>query len=297
VATGTLKMPSFKLTGTTGESSKSFGTLVTLSVRGVDKLTGTAANVNAELWEGDTQVVAETQVNAAVTQLSSSLPNTFSGFVLLGNDNFVSATDRGTEYYYVKYPVSWVDYQGTKVYDTIYTYAEETATGSSLFTFYDQNTAESTPNITIGSGGIYTDASIDIKTSSNKALGNPTIPQSFGLCFNESTSGMFKEIRPTSYIAKFDPPGFLRGKNVVDCYVISDALTDGEKISVDLYIEANAGQNPSTSDAIWVIPMDKTYYIDDHLNVAVGWGDDSDLTSDSDIGYDGEAGALKINLA
>jgi hypothetical protein len=42
-------------------------------------------NVNAELWSSDnTQVVGQTQANAALTTLTSSGANTFSGYIMIG---------------------------------------------------------------------------------------------------------------------------------------------------------------------------------------------------------------------
>ena len=293
-----------KLGGMEGvkQAAGSFGQLVTLSVRGVDKYTGNAVNVNAELWSSDnTQVVSETNVNQALTSLSSSLPNSFDGFVMLGNDDYQSTTDRGTEYYYVKYPVSWSNIQGLVAKDTIYTYAEETPTGSSLWTFYDDGTKETTPNITIGSGGTYTAASVKMMSSSNRCFGNPSLkgmkPRIVGWCFNESTAGMFKEIKPLKNSGTFAVPEFLKGKNVVDCYYVHDDLCDGAYFETDLYIEANAGQDPTTSDYIGIIPVDLAWVKNDQGKWVVAFGDDSDLTSDTDAGIDSISAALIIHTA
>jgi len=280
------------------EQKPGFGQLVSFSVKGVDKYTGSAVNVNAELWSDENkQMKAETQVNQALTSLGTDYPNTFSGYVMLGNDNYESTTDRGTEYYYVKYPVSWTDKQGLLTEDTIYTYAEETATGTSLWTFYDDNTAETTANITIGSGGTYTAASVKLKSSSNKCFGHPELSNAVGFCFNESTSGMFKEVKPQINSGTFTPPEFLSGKNIIDCYYVTEAVCDGKYFETDLYFEAEAGQDPTTSDYVFIIPVDKCYFLNDNNRWEVGFGDNSALASDTDCGIDSIAAALKINMA
>jgi len=288
--------------GVTTTPKTSFGQLVSLSVQGINKYTGSAVGVNAELYDdSNKKLVTETSVASALTSLATNLDNSFSGYVMLGNDNYVSTADRGSDYYYVKYPVDWTDKQGLLTYDTIYTYAEETATGTSLWTFYDDHTAESTANITIGSGGTYTAASVKIMSSSDNCTGNPALngyggKKALGFCLNESTSGQFKEIKPQKNSGTFTTPGWLSGKNVVGCYYVTDAVCDGDYFVTDLYFEANSGQDPASTDSVHVIPVDLCYYKDDNLKWQVGFGDESELSADTDCGIDSSAAALKINM-
>jgi len=287
---------------TTVPPSGGFGQLVSLSVKGVDKLRGTAFGANAESWSDDgNQMVPETSIPSALTALGTSYPNTFSGYVMLGNDNYASTTDRGDDYYYVKYLVSWSGIQGLTTRDNIQTYAEETTTGTSLWTFYDDNTAESTANITIGSGGTYTASSVKLMSSSRNCTGNPSLngyngKKAIGFCFNESTSGQFKEIKPQKNSGTFTAPGWLSGKNVVGCYYVTDAVCDGDYFVTDLYFEANSGQDPASTDSVHVIPVDLCYYKDDNLKWQVGFGDESELSADTDCGINSIAAALTINM-
>src|SRR4030042_537519 len=68
---------------------------------------GTTADVNSEIYNKDNGVVTgETRVNGATT-LSTNVPMYFSGYIMVGNDNFQSTTDRGAEYYYMKRDISY----------------------------------------------------------------------------------------------------------------------------------------------------------------------------------------------
>lgn len=284
---------------TTPVQQPGYGQLVSLSVNGIDKYSGSAIAVNGELWDSSNkQTAAETSVPSALTSLGTNFPNAFSGYVMLGNDNYESSTDRGTEYYYVKYPVSWNGIQGLITEDTINTYAEETATTTSFWTFYDDNTAETTANITVASGGTYTAAAVKMKSTASLCNGNPEFNGQHPIvwCFNETTAGMHKEIKPVINDGQVTTPGFLSGKNVVGCYYIkTDALCDGSYYTVDLYLEANSGQNPTAgTDSFYIIPLDKCYHKNDDLKWVAGYGDESELAADTDCGYASIAAALQV---
>jgi len=371
LATGKIKMPGvekpYAVTPVGG-----YGQLVNLYLQGRDVYRGTAVNVTAELWTNDNkQLVSEYVVDSTLTNISSSLPNDFNGYIMLGKDNFVTSSgyEVGDNYYYTKYPVSWSGKQGIISYDNIPVYAEEIATGSSLWTFYDDNTAETTPNITVGSGGTYSAASVKLMSSSNNCTGNPELDgyngkKAIGFCFNATNDEKWKEIKPNINSGAFTRPGWLSGKSVVDCYYVTDSLCDGSYFETDLYFEAEAGENPGIStvtnesytivndttynfastpvfkvvsvmndttdiglsnftftntsfttqfgpnvtagtykftytihDYIHIIPVDLCYYVDDNLKWAVGFGDESSLTSDTDCGMDSSAQALKVWIA
>lgn len=303
VLTGYIKLDA--LTGGIGGGDVTVNTnLVTLPVKGIDALAGSAGGMNAESWDlSNNEIDGETSVASATTSLGTDYPNTFSGYVLMGNDNYVSTSDRGTEYYYVKEDVSWVDKQGTLPVYQINSYAEETGTGTTIWEFYDQNSLETTANITIGSGGTYTSAAVKIKSQSNLCIGNPTLDgyngkKSVAWCFNESTAGMFKEIKPQKNSGFAPMPGFLKGQNVVECYYTHDSKCDGAYWETDLFVEANAGKNPASgTDYIGIIPIDLCWYHNDLLKPAVGFGDESDLAADTDCGIDSRAAWLQVHNA
>lgn len=279
-----------------------YGTTVSLSVSALGMYNGTLARVNAELWDGVSQVVAATDVNSALTSLSTNLPNIFTGYLMLGNDDYVSATDLGREVYYTKYPVSW-NQQGLLTKPNIPVYEEETAAGSSAISFYDNNVVETTANISITAGGTYSDGQIKIKATSDLCIGNPEFNgnKPLMICFNETDSGDFKEIKLTNNLGRADSvPGFLSGYNVVDCwYADSNAICDGSNpFTSDIYYELNAGESVTTAgtDASFMMVLDKTYYLDDYQKWAVGYGDESNLGSDSDVGIDSMRLAIPVYL-
>ena len=277
-----------------------FGQLVSYSVRGVRRLNGTAENVNVELWSSDgSQVTAETNAVSALTSLGTTLPNTFSGYVMMGNDNYESSTDRGDEVYYIKFPKSWSGVQGLITDDTIYVDREDTSTGTTAWTFYDDNTAETTANISIASGGTYTAASVKLKSASDVCTGNPAFNGQHPIvfCFNETDAGDFKEIKPLQNDGKAPVPGWTRGLNVVDCYYIpTDAICDGNYFTTDLYFELNSGESVTAAgtDSVYLMMMDRAFYKNDLQKWTSGYGDESDLVADTDVGISSEAHSLRI---
>ncbi|MCS7135469.1 MAG: hypothetical protein NZ893_03460, partial [Candidatus Aenigmarchaeota archaeon] len=187
-------------------------------------------------------------------------------------------------------PVSW-DTQGLVVKDNIMVYAEQT---TNPFTFYDGNQVETVPNITIGLGASYSDATLKISANPREAIGNPELPNSVALCFAESQRGLFKTIKPTNHKGEIPAPKFLSAVNVKSCYIVSDALKDSQRLTVDLYVEAEAGKNPGVTDYIDVYLIDKTYYKDEYGRWQVGFGFDNSLGTSTDVGINTtEVGTLR----
>lgn len=283
-------------------SGGSFATSV--STNGYDPISAVKTNVNAEVWanseNGPVNVVGETQANAALTSMGTSYANTFDGFILAGNDNFESTTDRGTEYYYTKKDVSWKNHPGLITFPDIQTFAEGTPTWSG----YDDGSPESTTNFTIGSGATYTLGELRFEVSSDAVLGNPQIARPLAMCANESSSGLFKSIRPTNFDSIIPAPGFLAQYNYLpDCYVLPiEALQEGVSGKLTSYrfpitIEANAGKNPANGDFSDVILVDATWYKDDNQKPQQGWEDASAYAADADIGMDSINNGKRIHYA
>ena len=111
------------------------GSLTTLTAGGYDSLGAARTNVNVYFVKSDDSFQrGETQSNAALASIETSAPNSFDGYLMVGNDNNLG-TDRGTEYYFTKQPLSY-DCQGSVAVDLIPTYAEGTVTVST----YDSGT-------------------------------------------------------------------------------------------------------------------------------------------------------------
>lgn len=271
-------------------SSNGFATSVSTS--GYDPIGASATNVNAELWEvrsdgSMSNVVGETNANAGVTSLATTLPNTFNGFIMIGNDDATSGTDRGTEYYYSKNSVSWANREGLIVFDRLPTYAEGTLTESG----YDDGTLESTLNVTVGSGSRVTTTELRIEVSADAVFGNPEVSRPIAVCFNETTAGMFSEIKPKSFDSTIPVPEHLSSFSYLSpCYVLPiSALQEGVAGEQSSYrfgidIEANAGQNPGVTDNSHALFLDATYYQNDAGEWVTGFEDKSSTTADADIG-------------
>lgn len=283
---------------TPGAQAPGFATNVKTSA--YDPIAGALVNVSAELRTSDgTTIVGETSVPQVLTTLTSSGPNTFDGFIIIGNDNLESGwTDRGTEYYLTKKAVSWVNKAGDIAFERVPTYAEGTPT----WTGYDDGIAETTLNVSVGSGATVMTIQLKIEPSSNAVLGNPAFSRPLAICFNESSAGTFEEIRPAQYDEIIPAPGFLAGKNIIknQCYVLStSALYEGvsgqqQFYSFPIRIEANAGVDPGVTHNSYAILLDKSYYLDDNQNWAEGWGAEHVQSADHDIGMDSVANTKTI---
>lgn len=268
-----------------------FGYAVTLQGKGVDVLKGSAATTNMEVWDSaNNQVVVETSVPGVLTSLSTAMPNDFNGFIMTGNDNGVSGTDRGAEVYYHKYPISYAGRAGVVAYDNIPTYNESAIT----WTGYDDGTAESTINYSIGSGATFTAGELKLASGSKACIGNPEFANPIAVCFNVSGSGDGSavgdwekfEVASGYYVSKITRPGFLASKNVIgDCYILkTPALCDYADYKFKIIAQAASGKNPAETAFVGVIPLDLTYYKNDDNKWVSGWGDESDLSADADIG-------------
>ena len=285
--------------GPSGQVAPGFAAVVKVS--GYHPITGTMATVNTELWGSDNvQTVGETISAGALTTLTSTAPNTFNGYMMLGNDNFESTTDRISEVYYHKKVVSWTNKAGDIAFDRVPLYNESTVS----WVTYDDGTAESNISFAVGSGATVTTTELRIEPSSNSVLGNPDFSRPLAICFNESTSGLFEEVRPAQYDEIISVPGFLSARNVIksQCYVLqTPALYEGVQGQPQFYrfyirMEAKAGTDPSASNWIGVILLDKTYLKDDNQVWQSGFSDESAISSDTDVGMDALAQHKPIYL-
>jgi hypothetical protein len=268
-----------------------FGQLVSLSVQGFNKLNGSTANLNAELWntDGTKKVIGETNVNGAPTSLGTSFDNTYSAYVLMGNDNYRSTTDRGPDYYYTKVPVSWIEKQGLYTPPDMQLYAEDTGAGTTVMTLYDDNSAETTANISIATGGTYSKLKLTLTATADQALGNPEFDGQapLAVCFNDSTNGNISKVELTDNLGSIAIPKFLSGKNVVSCWKANtNALTDGKDWTSKIYVELGAAKAASApgTDTIGIMVLDKAHYTDDTQHDAVGYEDYSELSTSADLG-------------
>jgi len=247
-----------------------------------EKLTGLVPTVNVELIDANgARVVSETVISAQGGSLTTTGPTTFEGYVVFGNDNYQSSTDRGSEVYYRKLPAVWTQKSNIElgVYDT---YNESTIT----WTGYDDETKETTLNVTVDSGQTVISTELKLTSASKAAIGNPDFANPIAVCFNATTYASYDEIRPASYKEKIDVPGFLSGRNIVGrCYVLdTPALMNFAEYTFSIVIDPQTSFNPGDTESIYAFFLDKTYVKDDDQNWVGAWADDSDLTADTDAG-------------
>jgi hypothetical protein len=266
-----------------------FGQLVSLSVQGFNELNGSTANLNAELWNpsGTQKIIGETNVNGAPTSLGTSFDNTYSAYVLRGNDNYRSTTDRGPDYYYTKVPVSWTNRQGLITYSDIKLYAEDTSAGTTSMTIYDDNTAETTANVSIATSGTYSKLKLTLTATADQALGSPEFDGDapLAVCFNESVAGTFAKIELTDNVGTLTIPKFLGGENYVSCWKANtNAILDGKDWTSKIYVELNSGESVAAAgtESIGITVLDKAHYVDDAQQDAVGYEDYSVLGASAD---------------
>ncbi len=270
----------------------------TLNLESFDFYKSTNANVNAELWDNtNTQRVAEASVTG-ITQFSTSAPTTLDGYVMMGNDDFQSGTDRGSEVYYTKQSVSWVN-EGTPIVPKITVYNESTPT----WTGYDDGTGETTLNVSVGSGATVTSTELKIAAGADACVGNPEFgSEVLAVCFNVSGSGATRDweiVRPTQYTKKIDVPDFLSGHSIIDskCYVLpTNAVCDYGEYRFYIVMEAASGKDPVAADRLNAILLDKAYGKNDDSIWTPVWGDDSATGTDKDVGIDSIAQTKEIGL-
>ena len=273
-------------TGTTEGTTTVTGCLIedtTLKIRAKDLLAGSVITTNVEIFDSsDNLVVSETLINSTVSEISTSVPTNFNGYAMIGNDDLQSTTDRGTEYYYAKVPFT-IGCVGVKTLDI-----KIPAEGTTTFTGYDDGASESTWNVTVGSGETLVSPELKIQASALAYVGNPALDNPVAICVNATTLGDWDEIRPSNYKEKVVVPEFLSGKNIVgSCYVLPTAsLKDYGTYRDYIILDASSGHNPGASgdENVFFHLVDKTYGKNDDLVWIPGFGDDSVLGTDADLG-------------
>lgn len=239
--------------------------------------------------------VTDISIASATTTLSSSAPNSLSGYAMIGNDQN-QGSDGGTEWYYRKVPVN---YQNTGAV-TIKTdssgkaklYAETT---SLTTTFYeDGNATNGQANFTFGTS-IVSSNEVKMQVASSSAFGNPDFENPIGICINASQVHVWNSIKPTNYIGTFPACEAQKGMNVLGCYIlpIKALVDDGTHDTMyRFYLSFDPAEDPTGSHGdqnVTIIPMDKTWYLDDNSVWQSGWCDDSLKGTDYDPGMNGAA--------
>jgi hypothetical protein len=289
-------------TGTGGAAGDSVGYQATMTMRTLNVYDGQAATngVRAILITPDGQKkAAEFTVNADPDTLGT-LPTTYSGSILVGNDNYVVSSDLGSEIYMTRFPVAWSN-EGDPDIGTVSVYNESTVTWYA----YDGNSEETVLNVTIGSGGEYLRADLEIQAGTDLCIGNPDFKKlaiAFN-CTNQSTTNKFDEIRPKtgSYVGTDNLPEFLSGYSFLGGLYILPAHTfvcDGAiSNKIPLYIKAKAGNDPIQGDECYGHILDWSYYFDDQNRLTAGWEDKSTINADGDVGIDTLSNSVTIGFA
>jgi hypothetical protein len=217
---------------------------------------------------------------------------------MIGNDAN-EGTDRGTEVYYRKIPISYSG-KGTFVVgdvngnENIALYDESTPT----WTGYDDGAVEATLNLTVGSGATVTSSDLKIAAGSAACLGNKEFSRPVGVCFNTTSTARIDSVKPANYVGTFAPCKSMKSYNMLgDCYILdTEALCDYSSYKFPIVIKAVTGQDPISSDAVFAYLMDKTFYKDDNGAWQEGWCDDSAIGTSYDPGIDGAANYIKVSL-
>lgn len=245
---------------------------------------------NAEVRESDhTAQLGETNVTSTLTSLSTTMPISMEGYMMIGNDNYESTTDRGTEIYYKKVAVSYTNEPVVSM-GTIELYPEDTGP---TWTGYDDGTAEAALNISVGTSTI-TSTELKLAATSQTCIGNPQIDHPVGVCFNVTTLSYWDDYRPSSYVDTFTTPEFMKGYNVIGCYILdTPAICDGNSFKFGITQDPGSTNIPTTEKA-YAIVVDKTYCLNDADQWVECWGDDSNVASDADVGIDSLGNAKQI---
>lgn len=277
------------------------GYATTIMAGAVNQITSGTNDINAEIRSTDTSnyALAETQMNDRPESLSTAAPNTLSGYLMAGNDNAESTTDRGGEVYYRKIPFSYV---GMGTYNIVDKDANGVPTGSQFirtfeesditWTGKDDGTTESDTNITVGASATVRLLSIKIASDNNGSIGNPDLSNPVAVCFNASNKALWDEIKPANYVATVPACDAFTSENIVggNCYVLpTAAVKNYGTYTFDVILDAATGANPTTTDWLNVFLLDKTYYKNDVLAWVDGFCDNSDQGTDVDPGIDGRA--------
>lgn len=276
------------------------GYATTVTVSAQNALTG-AAVTDAGVWlysdSNDFAVLDAGPVTGTYT-VSSAAPNTFKGYAMIGNDAN-QGSDQGTEWYYRKIPAQYTNKGAYQIYDpsgAARVRLQPEATSVTI-SGYDDGTSESTLNVSVGTA-IVTSTEIKIQPAASTTLGNPDFSNPIGVCINESTAGTFDEIKPTNNAGSFAVPAFLKGTNVLGCYVLSTgALSDDTDPTTNLEyrfsLTIDPNSNPTDGMVSTISVLDKTYFLDDNNVWQAGFGDDSEKGTDYDPGM-ATASAVKL---
>jgi len=226
------------------------------------------------------------------------MPNSFSGYMMIGND--ANQQDSGTEYYIKKVPFS---YSLISPYPITPPYIYPEATSLTL-TGYEEFAVESTWNITVGTSTVNT-AKIKIEPSAGTCIGNPDLDYPLALCWNATTSNasIWDTIAPQQYKGLVDIPQVLKGKGYVVCYRLNipTALCDDKsgKYPQNALVELTLvpSSNPGVADSVNFTVLDYTYKLNDQNIWETGFGDDSTVGTDYDPGFDTTATLLTLWFA
>lgn len=292
-------------TGTAPSGINIVTSAATVRVSAVDLLAGTTpANINTALLELDkkTYVAAEQDATTKADVLSTAAPNTFNGYLLIGNDNYLAGgtsavTDRGAEYYYQTIPVSWAN-KVTHDIPEVKACLEGTYTYSSLV---DAGTAEiedDTFSVAVGSGATVDTTKVTVSVgTADSCLGKPTAAFPLAYCFNTTAAGnsFWEEVRPLNFAGTVPVPLHLAGNNVLGgvCYQLPTKLMDSTEPGTTtafewaLRLRAKSGADPTAAHNITGIPLDACDSANDAGVWVEGYGSDTRIVTAEDCGIDG----------
>lgn len=258
-----------------------------------------ALDARGYLYYSDNKAVAkDVALTSAVTSLSATAPNSFTGYAMIGNDAN-QGTDGGVERYYKRVPVSYSGAGYVSVSDegtpNVEVYSEST---SITWTGYDDNTAEATTNITVGTSPVTT-LKLKMEPTAGTAIGNPQLTNPLGVCFNVTTTANWNEITPRGVTYEsFATPEVYKGNNIIGCYRFTDtaAIADDKGVHRSEYtygVTLDPASNPD--EFIFAYPMEMTYYLNDKSVWEIGFADNSLQGTDYDPGINGLANAKLVH--
>lgn len=271
---------------------------ITLKNKNTNSFTGATVDSNTETWYADDSVESgEIQTNG-LTSVSTTAPQFFSGYVMAGNDNFQSGTDRGTEYYYRKVEF---EVKECKAQHTIGDGALELKPeGTITYEFYYQNSLQTTANMTMVAGTANKNGEIKLAVGSSTCVGNPEFDKPLAVCFNMTAGNEANltkfEPAGTYKVKEISVPGFLKGYNVFGCYQLNTvALCDDGDYKFKLIVEPDSGVNIKTT--AYAMILDYTYGFQNEKQIWEGmWGEDLDEGTDVDVGHGAIGNAVVIYL-
>jgi len=224
----------------------------------------------------------------------------FYGYLMCGNDNYVSTTDRGADTYYRRIPVDW-GCTGSKSYD-VKVYNESAIKVRAHYnstTYNYTQVINITSNITTNPTGVEQGLEIELLAGADDCIGNPDFSYPISICVNTSNNAEYSDIRPSNYIEKFTSPDFLDARKIYkdDCYVLpTGALCDNARYRFTFLIDYATGQQPNEEDYIHLFILDKTWFKNDAETWESGFGFDTNLGTDTDVGIDTISAARRIDF-